>query len=55
MKKIKISMYMGTSYFYNEGEEYLVVNGTAVAWEVAEGEHKGRLIAHGHSKVIEEL
>lgn len=53
MKKVRITIGTANFYFYNQNEEYLVVNGTAMAWEVAAGEHKGRLIAHGHSKIIE--
>lgn len=55
MKKIQVTYPMSDAYFYNKGEEYLVVAGTAVSWEVATGLHKGKFVFHGHSKVIGEV
>lgn len=52
LQKIRISRDTANAYFYAEGEEYEVVVGTAMAWQVASGEHQGRLIAHGHSRLI---
>lgn len=52
-KLIKVCTETNGSYFYNLDEEYKVIEGSEIAWKVAEGEHQGKLIAKGHCKVIQ--
>ena len=52
--KVQISDIMNehTLYWYKAKEIYEVKEDTAISYRVAKGEHKGKMIYHGHCKIL---